>query len=139
MTNHPSRPERKGVGAGVLGLTTDRNHFVTQLYDLLVSDTSTALRTAVLDGRMRMKPRERAIAFGLIWKRSMMSWLQWDGVVDLISESINQMLGVDDDLCVVPRARQLSALIWLHAPDTTSLEKEGNGRAGVRERRWARS
>jgi len=128
------------VGAGVLGLTTHRNDFVTQLYDLLVSDTSTALRTAVLDGRMRMKPRERAIAFGLIWKRIRMSWLQWDGVVDLISESINQMLGVDDDLCVVPRVRQLSALICLHAPDvfTTSLEKEGNGRAGVRESRWAR-
>ena len=102
--------------------------FESELHMYLTGDASHDLMTAVLEERMQRKARQRAVAFGLIWKRSRMSWLQWDGVVDLMSESLNQMLGVGGDLCVVPRARQLSALICLHAPDvfTTSLEKEGN-------------
>ena len=102
--------------------------FESELHMYLTGDASHDLMTAVLEERMQRKARQRAVAFGLIWKRSRMSWLQWDGVVDLMSESLNQMLGVDSDLCVVPRARQLSALICLHAPGvfTTSLEKERN-------------
>ena len=102
--------------------------FESELHMYLTGDASHDLMTAVLEERMQRKARQRAVAFGLIWKRSRMSWLQWDGVVDLMSESLNQMLGVGGDLCVVPRARQLSALICLHAPGvfTTSLEKERN-------------
>ena len=86
----------------------------SKLHEYLTGDASRRLMTDVLEERMQRKPRQRAITFGLIWKRSRMSWLQWDGVVDLMSEHLNQMLGVDGDLCVVPPAGTACAMPPLH-------------------------
>ena len=68
------------------------------LVDLLSGDcypVATRIRTAVLRTRAREHARAHTTAFGLFWRRRRVSWIQWDGVVDLVDEPLSLLLGVE--------------------------------------------
>ena len=85
----------------------------------------------LLRTRAREHARAHTTAFGLFWRRSRMSWIQWDGVVDLVDEPLSLLLGVESDE-IIPRARPLS-LAMKQFPDVfkTTLELPANSATHV--------
>ena len=91
---------------------------------------ATQIRTAALRTRAREHARAHTTAFGLFWRRSRMSWVQWGGGVDLMDEPLSLHLGVESG-GIIPRARPLShalSLAMKRFPDVfeTSLELPAN-------------
>ena len=85
----------------------------------------------MLRTRAREHARAHTTAFGLFWRRGRMSWVQWDGVVDLVDEPLSLLLGVESGE-LIPRARPLS-LAMKQFPDVfkTTLELPANSATHV--------